>query len=320
MRFHYRTIINNYLNKKVSSLILQRKRFNANDVIIVFAEARGGSTWLMEILMKIPNVCINWEPLHFSGVVPNEFNFSVKPYIYKEDRSTNFISFFKDVHTLKISNKWTRKYITLYSAINCNQIITKYVNASLLIPWFMENFEFRHKPIILLRHPIDTTISHIKAFGKNKGYLDELEYSSLVHNKKFKKDFDYINGLSSILEKRIAFWCMNNSNTIQKLNDLDVCVVFYSDLLINPKKEIKNILKNSNLKINEKDLDSMNFRKASKTNFKGDFINDPLKQLNKNFKNLEKEKKDRIQKIFDYYDLKLYSAYSPLPKKEYINN
>ena len=318
MGINIKTIVNNILDRKVAPLILLYKKFKAEDVIIIFAEARGGSTWLMEILKCIPNSCINWEPLHYSGVIPNDFNFSIKPYIPKEEISMRYISIFNDIHTLKRSNKWTRKYRTFEHAINCKQIITKYVNASLLIPWFLENFNFRHKPIVLLRHPIDTTISHIKAFSDNKGYSEELEYSSLIHNEKFIKDFEYIKGLPSMLEKRIAFWCMNNCQTIKKLNDLDVNIVFYSDLLLNPEIEIKRIVKNSNLKVDVEQLESMNFRQVSRTNFKGSFIKDPNKQLNKNFKNLNKITKDKLQRVFNYFGLKLFNAYSPLPKKELL--
>ena len=66
--------------------ILKSKKFNAADSIILFSEARGGSTWLMEMLRETLNVCINWEPLHVnSGVVPKENKLGWRPFIPKDN-------------------------------------------------------------------------------------------------------------------------------------------------------------------------------------------------------------------------------------------
>ena len=66
-------------------IILSSKNFNVENSIIIFSEARGGSTWLMEILSTIPKTAINWEPLHVkNGVVPKKLNWGWRPYIHKE--------------------------------------------------------------------------------------------------------------------------------------------------------------------------------------------------------------------------------------------
>ncbi len=319
MRIRIKKVINNYLDRKVAPLILSSKKFNSRDVIIIFAEARGGSTWLMEILKSIPNTCINWEPLHEKGVL-NEFNLGLKPFIPRNDSTVAYLKCFDEIHRLKRTSTWTRKYLNLKDVVLCKYVITKYVNANLLIPWMMENFKFKYKPIVLLRHPIDTTISHIKAFGDNKNYLKELEIPKSINNERYIKHYDYIHNLETLLEKRIAFWCMNNCPTIEQLENLDVNVVFYSDLLMNTKEEINKMLKRSDILVSDEVLKTINYRKASRTNFNKTFILDPNGQLNKNFDRMDKKMKDKLQNIFDYFDFKLYTAYSPLPKKEYLKN
>ncbi len=109
---------------------------------------------------------------------------------------------------------------------------------------------------------------------------------------------------------------MNNCFTISQLSELDVQVVFYSDLLINPKKELSNIVNKLNLI--DFPLNTINFRKPSQTNVGDELINNPEKQLNKNFNEIDKKSQDCIQKIFDHFDFKLYNAYSPLPNKRML--
>ncbi|MEQ9307643.1 MAG: sulfotransferase domain-containing protein [Marinoscillum sp.] len=97
-----------------------------------------------------------------------------------------------------------------------------------------------------------------------------------------------------------------------------VCIVFYSDLLLNPKKETKRILISLGLDNYNKNLNQVKFKKASSTNFKGDFNYSSQKQLSKNIDELDLKMKHRVQKIFDYFDFKLYTAYSTEPNKEHI--
>jgi hypothetical protein len=170
----------------------------------------------------------------------------------------------------------------------------------------------------LLRHPIDTCISHINAFGKNERYEKKIEIPDWMNNDRFIEHSKFINQLDSLLESRVAYWCLNNCSTIEQLGSLKVNVVFYSDLLMNPQVEIERIVKDSNLITNDFDFKLLSYRKASKTNFKDEFIEDSEEQLNKNFKTLDIETKDKLQVIFDYFGLKLYNAYSPFPNKEIL--
>jgi hypothetical protein len=62
----------------------------------------------------------------------------------------------------------------------------------------------------------------------------------------------------------------------------------------------------------------VNFGKASSTDFKGDFNNSPQKQLSKNIDRLDLKTKNQVQKIFDYFNFKIYSAYTSEPNKQHL--
>jgi hypothetical protein len=307
--------------------VLKMRRFKASDSIIIISEARGGSTWLLEMMKDILPVCINWEPLSLSyGVIPSEWRpdipandtFGWRPYIPEHDSNPDNYILFKKIHEYKVHSRWTRSYLSIKQTLKSKYVLTKYVRANLLIPYLTKNFRFKHKPIFLIRHPIDICISSINAFGKNKNNLVKSNINLWNNNKYFLEHSSFINKLESILELKIANWCINNCPTLSKLDTSELCVVFYSDLLLNPKKEIRRILRNTNLLKYKKKLEKIEFRKASTTDYKNLYYKSPQKQLNKNFDKLDMETKDKIQAIFDYFNFKLFTAYSPIPNKQFL--
>jgi hypothetical protein len=230
--------------------------------------------------------------------------------------------FFKKIHRFRHLNSWTISKNTYSEILNSKFVITKYVKANLLVPFLANNLEFKNQPVFLLRHPIDTCLSQINHFSNNKSKIKKIKEVNLFISKYYPEielfDENYI---YSDLEIQIINWCINNCYTINKLKDLKIKVIYYSDLLINPKKEISDILNsiNSSLITNENMSIEENFRLPSFTTDENYFKKDPIEQLNKNINKLDKGTKDRIQSIFDHFDFKLYTAYSPLPDKEFFN-
>lgn len=77
------------------SLALRIKRKSPNSNIIISSDARGGSTWLLELLTQIPRTAVIWKPFHAkNGFVPDFFNFGWRPYIPEMIQRDDFIVFF----------------------------------------------------------------------------------------------------------------------------------------------------------------------------------------------------------------------------------
>lgn len=299
--------------------ILNLKNFESAKSIIIFSEARGGSTWLMEIMSDLLPVCINWEPLHVNnGVVPKEKNFGWRPFIPEADSNPDNYLLFKKIHEYKVCTSWTTKYLSLVKIFKSKYVLTKYVRANLLVPYLTSKYEFAHKPIYLIRHPIDTCLSQIRAFGDDENISIANRVPQCMNNERFVIHREYLNGLESKLELKIAYWCINNCRTLNKLAHSKVCVVFYSDLIMNPQEEVNRILISTKLDEYNKDINKLDFRRASMTDFKNDLSKSAKLQLQKNIDELDVEMKDRIQSIFDYFGLNLYSAYSSRPNKQYL--
>lgn len=308
-------------------IILYTKNFRLENGIIIFSEARGGSTWLMEILNHIPGSCINWEPLHVEkGVVPKDFKWGWRPYIPKENRDKRYFKLIRNILSFKVYSNWSSTYFRLMSIssmIKSKVLITKFVRANLLLPYIVSRFKFNNKPILLIRHPVDVCISQLIAFGDNDKN-NSLEITNCIKNNRFILHKDFVETLQTKLEYKIANWCLNNCSLLKDRETLNkVTIIFYSDLLINPKEEILRVLKtlkNFTELDSEKIIESIDFKKRSKTDFKKNLKSDPKKQLYKNFEKLSKLEMDSIQNIFNHFQLELFDAYQPWPHKTRYNN
>ena len=299
-------------------LILKSKKFKVSESIIIFSEARGGSTWLMELLGEILDVAINWEPLHVTrGVVPRKLHLGWKPYIKPGDSNTSYKRLFTQILEYKRVSKWTAKYLTYKELSASKNVLTKFVRANLLIPYITHNFNLRYPPIFLLRHPVDTCLSQMRAFVNHREYDFEQEIPQWVNNERFHEHEAYLKSLTTPLERKIAGWCLNNCQVLNNLKKQKVHVIVYSDLLLEPKLELERLLQAYKLDSYKRRMKAIDFTRASTTVIKGE-LKDTEKQLNKNFERLDTPTKERIQAIFDYFEFKLYTAYTPEINRNFI--
>lgn len=311
----------NKLKANLMQFILKFKKFKIEDGIIICGEPRSGTTWVLDLLEKIPNTFTHWEPFRQEdGVVPKEWKWGDRIFIPKEDKNEKYYQIISNSLSLKIFTPATIRINqqSVLSVIQSKFLITKFVRINLLLPYIVSNFKFKNKPILILRHPIDTCLSQMNAFSYNRIFPRKIP--DWLNNERYLKETEYLQSLSSALEYNIALWCINNcplledKATLQRLN-----IVLYSDLVLNPKQETRRIFSELHC-INSQEIESLirsiNFRQASMTDFKKNFIPNPKKQLEKNINNLSENEKQSIQKVFDHFGLKLYDAYSVFPKKE----
>ncbi len=309
----------NQIFRKIGIIFLLRiKNFSAFETIIIFSEARGGSTWLMEMLNDTLEICINWEPLHVEkGVVPKAYNFGWRPFIPRAAKNEDYSLLFENIHEYKVYSNWTLSRLKFSKLIRSKQVLVKYVRANMLIPYILERFQFKHAPILLIRHPIDICLSQMKAFSKHQKIEGGFKVPECINNQRFIENKEYLNQLTTDLEKAIAIWCLNNCYTINQISRLEnLHIIYYADLLLYPEKEIEKYLFKNKLEKYSKNLGKVNFRKVSSTDFNGEFRTDSNEQLFKNFRMLNKEVKLNVQKIFDHFELKLFTAFSPFPLKD----
>jgi hypothetical protein len=280
----------------------------------------------MEILNQIPGTVVNWEPLQVElGVVPKTLNFGWRPLIKPDDANPVFVKLFTDIFTFRIYNKWTTKFLTVKRLLTSKFVITKFVRANQLLPWFAVHFKdaFLIKPILLVRHPIPNCLSQLKTFQNIKPEEATKKFKAPrkfnvprgLNNDRFDPHIDFITSLNSILERTIAVWCVNNVGVIQHKNKQDWNLLFYEDLMLDPQGEVLKILKESNLEMDENIFVNFDFGKASASNYKRDYKKDTQLQLGSFLNRLDKDYLQKIQRIFDYFEFSTYNAFGAFPIK-----
>lgn len=281
---------------------------------MIFSEPRGGSTWLLELLSNIPNSIVNWEPLHAkNGVVPNGLFLGNRGFIEKF-RSKEYKPFFKKLLELKIHTNWTMSFNSVLTVFNGKVVITKFIQGNQLLPWVVQNFSFKHKPIHLVRHPISTCISQMKMWDAKD---DILELPKSIKNPTFKRHSNYLKQLNTKLELNIAIWCISNKYALEheSINDKWM-TIYYEDLLMNPIIQLDVIFKEFGHEYLMNDFDKEKIKKPSNTTLEQNLRKNSKDQIEKYLKILNKNELLEIQKILDYFDVKVYKADNPFPIKD----
>lgn len=313
-----------FIKNRLIQLPVSVKKYSLKNAIIISSESRSGSTWLMEVLGEIPNSVVNWEPLHPNkGVVPKHYKFGSRPFIKPTNDSKTLIDFFENVLTLKSYSSWTVKFISFNKVFSSKYVVTKFVRANSLLPWFTRNLNLEHKPILLLRHPITTCASQLKTFNKVTGASLSQPYSEqeifmppdCINNERYIENQAYINSLLTPLERKIALWCVNNMDVIKHEDTERWITVYYEDLVLNPEEELSTLLKNLDLPFTLKNFKNIDFKKPSNSNALKSYSSDINIQLESFLSDFEDEYLKKIQNIFDYYGLEDYKASSAYPIK-----
>lgn len=298
------------------SIVLKFKTFQTKKSIIICSYPRSGSTWIMEQILTYPHTIVNWEPLHVEkGVVPKSFFLGEKPSIPIVSKNSVYKLFFDSTFRFKNHNQWSTWYCGFKQVINAKFVITKFVRANNLLPWFVNTFDFDYKPIFLLRHPIPTSLSVIKSFANNTSSLLVFEPPNTLNNDRYLAYIDYINTLQTRLEQQVAIWCIDNIKIINHKDKDKWLSIYYEDFILQPKESLIEVFEVWNLKFDRKKLESINFKKASRTVYdKKDLKEDVNLHIESYLKKINKDELQRIQDILDFFKIKNYSAFDPYPK------
>jgi hypothetical protein len=293
-------------------MVLPYRNFKVEDSIIISSETRGGSTWLMDLIYAAPGLLINWEPLHVTkGVVPEKLKWGERPFIPEDSQDQQAVQLMRQILSFKRISKNSVRYCTINDVMKSQKVLTKMVRSNLLLPWLVRNFQFKHKPIYLLRHPIATALSQIRNIPETQMDMAPFEVPDTIYNQRYIENKTFLDNLKTPLERQVALWCLHNMDVINHPQyDKRWKVVFYEKLLLNPEEEIRRIGREIKLDI---PVDKKVIKKPSRSDFFNEYQQDSMKQLGKWRSNISEEELEKIQGIFDRYGLTLYRAEEILP-------
>jgi hypothetical protein len=142
------------LEHKVLRIKSLKKRFKPEDQILIFSDPRGGSTWLAEMINTIPNSAILWEPLHLKYMTDfKKLGFSWRQFIPEKEEWNEAKKAFDKVLSGKVLNEWTLLKTDIETYKEADKLIVKICRGNALLPWIVNQYNFKYKPIYLIRNP-----------------------------------------------------------------------------------------------------------------------------------------------------------------------
>lgn len=305
-------------------ILLRIKNFQLKNSLIICSDPRSGSTWLLQLFNQLPKTICNFEPLHVNkGVVPKKNNLGWHPSLPKDYSDFKIDKLFREILTIRKFNKWTTGFVSLKKIYSSNVVVTKFILANHLLPWIIQNYEGQliNRPIYLIRHPIATCLSQLRTFQKvdDKDLFSQLKKENVFEipkgnfNERFKIHQEYLNKLNTRFERQIALWCINNAHLVNEMHSCKIETVFYEKLVLNPKDEFMRILDSLDIKVSKELIENINYKEPSKTNFLGSYKKNSQKQIHSYLDLFTESELNKIQDILNYFNLKVYRAYSAYP-------
>ena len=298
--------------------LLSRNTFAAQDALVIFSEARSGSTWLMELLQQLPGVVTNYEPFHLhQAMVPTELGWWYMPVAKPGKTTTAETEYLLDVLSYRSMRGWTTQYVSIKDAATARLVLLKCVRANQLMEWITDTLSLNYKPILLVRHPLASALSSERSFaGRVFQPIDWNNVPVTLQNERYRQHHEYYSQLSTDLERRVATWCIDNVDLLSNRALLSkVVVVHYESLLLRPADELSKILREWKLPGVAPDfLEYSKFERPSVTDHYGDYISQPQRQLRKAWELTTQAQRDQVQAVFDYFSFTLYNCDDPMPQ------
>ena len=230
-----------YAAKSLGNIHFQGSRRN----IFLFATARGGSTWLMEILASQPGMKYYDEPLNIRR---------------KNVQCTGLFSSWQDLMPGARMDQQVLDYLNAlaknrYRFMNppplrkhhrfiTTRIIFKIHEVEHLMDAVAEQCD--GQVVYLLRHPIATTLSRA-VFPRLEQFVHSEYYRTQILSREQVREIDSLWRLGSGLQKGTMCWCFENLLPLRKLKDNDWVATSYEELLLNAERTCRMLARRLDL-------------------------------------------------------------------------
>lgn len=307
--------VNGSIQKRMAIALTKLKGYNALDNHYIFADPRGGSTWLMEIIQTITNDPVIWEPLHL-GLHKNPFkdiNFGWRQHIPEEENWIEAKELFDELFSGNILNESILHHSSFSQILISKSLLFKICRGSALLPWLAKNYSFTYKPIFLIRHPFAIVSSQLK-HGAWDYPFTSYTIPNTAHNDIYLKHKDFLKTLTTKEEELTAEWCLANQETLSHPNNnINWITINYEDFVLNPKKSINRILRSWEMNY---DLSTINFDKDSKTTRESS-PDSSIERMSNWQKQFNKKQIDEMGRVLDYFKVETYVKNDFMPKVIY---
>ena len=291
--------------------ILRNKSFDTDESIFIFSEPRGGSTWMMELINNIPNTAAIFEPFHSHYGALDVYTWG--KHLNKDDEWKEGKAGIDEIINANKFDSYQLERTPFLQLINAKQLIFKCVMGTSILPWIVEQYNLKYKPIFIIRHPLSVAASTLQNLYK-RGHTINVDHRWIPTGYNldlYEKNKDLFSEDSPMIDQLIARWCINNHYTFRQPNDRWI-QMNYEHLLLNPKETLCEIFEEWSISPPEGIWDKID--KPSHSDFRNDFRKNKEEQIGKWLKQYSNNELNHFQKILDRFDIDMYTMDDPMPK------
>lgn len=278
--------------------------------LILFCDPRGGSTWLAEVLSKKMSCFIYWEPLaEINNPLLKELNFGWRQYIPINTIWVEAKKLFDLLFSAKFFTENTIGKFTIKQYIKSEFPLIKVCRANHALKWLLNQYKFKKRPIYLLRHPFAVVLSQLKQGGWDFKF-EGFQIPNMPYNFPYTQHQEFLNSLGSKEEVLCAVWCITNRDNFDIPED-KLNILYYENLVIDSNKYFKRIFNEYGFEFDK--IIEDNISKPSSTNV--DYIGDSDSelQLSKWQRSFTSQQVENLQRVLNYFEIKIYSMESIYP-------
>lgn len=281
--------------------------FDPEQNLLLFADARGGSTWMAETLMAFPRTALLWEPLLNKYVrAVREVGFVRQQYIPEGASWPEAEDLFDRLLRGKIVNHWTCRSTPTREFRTAERLLIKFCWGKALLPWLSEKYSFKYAPIFLVRHPLAVVSSQLRWSGFQYEFRG-VDIPGPPFNEIYQEHAEYLAGLQTKEEGLVAKWALTNLVALEHPdNDRRWITVHYEDLITRPHQEIARIFERWGLAIPPGIVERT--RNASEMTKEPTFQDGVDAQLGKWRQVLAPDQQERMLAVLDYFGVRQYGV------------
>lgn len=257
----------------------QHRNISKENTICLFCQPRGGSTWLAEILLRIPGSVLIDEPLWRGKMKspwkrPNQYDrkvaelaeldFYFNQHIPETEKWSEARNVIEDILTGRSTSKGLYDEQDYSRLKNGGTYITKFCYANLLMPWLIQQFDF--KSVLLTRHPCAVIASQLRHPSWQGIKMDKsIMLEDFPFNEVYRASLEKIGNIDSLEIYLALIWAMNFKETaMHPDNNRNWLTLSYERLLLCFDAEINRINQHLRLNLHPKVI---NREKPSKSTF-----------------------------------------------------
>lgn len=289
------------------------KKYKSKNNIYVFAEPRGGSTWLTEILRNTLNTPVIWEPFFNQKRYSNfkDLGFSWRQHIPKNTVNNDIKKEMTNLFNGKLIDRSLLRYSNFKDLFFGNdKLLFKFCFANGLLEYIVDNFDFNFKPIYLIRHPFAVALSQHKHGNFYKNFKGFSVPKGVYYENYYEPHMPFLKSLETDLECLVAHWCIDNRLNFESDLKHKWIQVYYEDIVLRPRENLEKILNTWGMSIN---IGFIDFNKKSVTSI-DNLSKSPMKRISQWRDQLTTGQIEAMQNVLDYFNIELYSKNSLLNK------